>query len=234
MIRIQVALLIVLAGLAGGCAATIQARDVQPSGFLDEHRALLQPGPEDGMLRAYINSSAQWDTYNNIILEPVTIWDGFSLTLDHEQRYELKRMADSFYKRLYLKLAKDYDMVEEPTAGTIRIRMAITHAEKSWTAPAFLSKLIIQLQAVNTLWSLASGKPAFAGEITVELKMYDAQTGEVLVAGADRRVGGQKLFDREIFNSWGDAKNSLEFWVDHSAYRLCVLRGGTTCVGPDA
>jgi hypothetical protein len=56
----------------------------------------------------------------------------------------------------------------------------------------------------------------------------------LLAAGADRRVGGTNLFDKEVFNSWGDVKNSLEFWADASVYRLCVLRGGANCVKPKA
>ena len=135
---------------------------------------------------------------------------------------------------LYLKLSKDYELVEKPAADALLVRVAITHAEKSWMAPAFLSKASLELQVVNTLWTFASGKPAFAGEITVEFKAQDAHTGELLIAGADRRVGGRNLLDKEVFNSWGDVKNSLEFWTDLSAYRLCVLRGEMGCVQPKA
>ena len=86
----------------------------------------------------------------------------------------------------------------------------------------------------NVLWTFVSGKPAFAGEVTIEFKVHDAQTGALLAAGADRRVGGTKLFDKEVFNAWGDVKNSLEFWADASVYRFCVLRGGTRYVKPKA
>ena len=83
---------------------------------------------------------------------------------------------------LYLKLSKDYDLVEHPTSGAMLIQVAITHAEKSWTAPAVLSKAVWQLLVMNTLWAYASGKPAFAGEITLEFNVHDAQTGELLVS----------------------------------------------------
>ncbi len=44
---------------------------------------------------------------------------------------------------------------------------------------------------------------AFAGEMTFEFTVHDAQTAELLVAGADRRVGGQNLIDKELFNPLG-------------------------------
>jgi hypothetical protein len=131
-----------------------------------------------------------------------------------------------------LKLSQDFEVVAQPTSGAMLIQVAITHAEKSWVAPAFLSKVSLELQALNKVWRYFSEKPAFAGEVTVEFTVHDSQTGSLLLAGADRRVGGQNLFDREVFNSWGDVKNSLEFWTDLSAYRLCVLRGETSCVQP--
>lgn len=217
-----------------GCGSTRQARDVQASSYLGSYRSQLEASPADGALRVLKNPAADWPSYHKILLTPVLIWDGGSSNLDSRQREDLQRLADSFYDMLYLRLSKDYEMTDQPSADTMRIQVAITHAEKSWVAPAFVSKAIPQLRAADTLWNFASGKPAFAGEIAVEFKVHDTQTGELLAAGADRRVGGQKLIDKEIFNSWGDVKHSLEFWTEGAAYRLCMLRNGTGCIEPRA
>lgn len=234
MIHTKLVLLSVVAALVTGCGSTKQARDVQPSSYLGGYRSQLGDGPEKGALRVFKNPAADWPSYRKILLAPVIIWDGGSSTLDSRQRDDLQRLADSFYDMLYLRLSKDYEMTEKPSADAMRIQVAITHAEKSWVAPALVSKAIPQLRAADTLWSFASGKPAFAGEISVEFKVHDAQTAEMLAAGIDRRVGGQELIDKEIFNSWGDVKHSLEFWTEGAAYRLCVLRGATGCVEPRA
>lgn len=234
MIHTKLVLLSVVAALLTGCGSTKQARDVQPSSYLGGYRSQLEAGPERGALKVFKNPAANWTAYRKILLAPVIIWDGGSSTLDGQQRDDLQRLADSFYDMLYLRLSKDYEMTEEPSADAMRIQVAITHAEKSWVAPAFMSKAIPQLRAADTLWNFASGKPAFAGEITVEFKVHDAQSAELLAAGADRRVGGQELIDGEIFNSWGDVKHSLEFWTEGAAYRLCVARRGANCVEPRA
>ena len=167
-----------------------------------------------------------------ILLEPVTIWGAATSTLSSEQQEDLQRLVDSFYHTLALKLSKDYEMVETPSPRTMRIQAALTHGERGVTKLTLVSKVIPQARTANLLWTFASGKPAFAGEGTIEFIVKDAQTGELLSAGADRRVGGTNLFDKEAFNSWGEMKNILEFWTDASVYRLCVLRGGANCVKP--
>jgi Protein of unknown function (DUF3313) len=235
MNRIQVMFLIALLGFAGGCSSTLQATHVQPSGFLGKDRALLTAGEKgkEALLR-YRNPKVNWSSYDKILLEPVTVWDDPAHRLSPEQREDLQRLVDSFYDALYLRLSKEYRIVDQPAHGTMRIQAAITHGEESQTGLTFASKAIPQLQAANTIWTFASGKPAFAGEVTAEFKIHDAYTGELLAVGADRRVGGRQLFDKEVFNSWGDVKNSLEFWTDATVYRLCVLRGGVNCVEPKA
>lgn len=225
----------VFAVLLTGCGSTMQARSVQPSGFLEEHRSLLTAGEKgkEALVR-YRNPKTDWASYDKIVLEPVAIWDDPTRRLSPEQREDLQRLADSFYNTLHLKLSKDYQIVAKPAPGAMRIQAAITHGEKSTLALTFASKAVWQLQAVNTIWTGFSGKPAFAGEVTVEFKVQDADTGELLAAGMDRRVGGQQLFEKEVLNSWGDVKNSLEFWADATVYRLCTLRGGANCVEPKA
>ncbi|MFO0698270.1 MAG: DUF3313 domain-containing protein [Nitrospira sp.] len=232
MNRVRIMVLIAITALSSACASTLQTRDVRPSGFLGEHSSLLQAGLEDEALRTYKKPTVHWAEYKKIILKPVAIWEGFSSKLGNQQRQELVRLAGAFEDRLYLKLSKDYEMVEQPTAGTMLIQVAITDAEESWIGPAVLSKAIPQLQEMGRIWVGLRGAPAFTGEITAQFKIHDAQTGELLAVGADRRVSGRKLFDHEVFNSWSDVKNSLEFWTDLTTYRLCVLRGETGCVEP--
>jgi hypothetical protein len=175
-----------------------------------------------------------WSAYDKIYLTPVIISDDVSSELSPEDKEELHELASSFHDMLSGKLSKDYVLVESSVPGAMRINAAITHAERSWVAPAVLSKVSWQLQLLNSFVTYFRGKPAFAGEITIEFTVHDAQTGALLLAGTDRRVGGQNLFTKEVLNTWGDVQNSLEFWTEQSAYQLCVARQGTNCVQPRA
>lgn len=235
MVPTQMMLFGALAVLMTGCVSTMHARDVQQHVPISEHQALLTDVKDDrAALKAYRNPVANWRAYDKILLEPITIGEDFASTLKPEQRDDLKKLSESFYTKLHDNLSKEYQLVEKLTAGTMRYRVVITHAEQSWTPLAVITKAVWQLQAANTLWALTRGKPAFAGEVTAEFTITDAVTGELLEVGVDRRVGGQNLLDREVFNSWGDVKNSLNYWADSSAYRFCGTRGGANCVEPKA
>lgn len=234
MTSIHVTLFLALMSITSGCASTYQAKAVNPSGFLDDHRSILVADVEGGMLQGYKNPTANLATYDKIVLKPVIVWEESVAPLTNEERKDIKALGDAFYDMLYLKLQDSHELIEQPTAGAMIIQIAITHVEQSWVAPAVITKAIWQLLVVNGAWTYISGKPLFAGEITLEFTIRDAQTNELLAAGADRRVGGLNLFHKQVFNSWGDVKNSFEFWADQSAYRLCKARGRTNCVSPSA
>jgi hypothetical protein len=233
MNRITVALLIALVALAEGCASTLQAKPVHQSNFFKDH-AKLGIAAEAVVPHVHAPAKINWSAYDKIQLNPVIILDDWSSQRNREQQEDLQQLANVFYDMLSQKLSQDYILVERPAPGSMLIQVAITHAERSWIAPQFLSKVSWQLQVLNRVWTYFSGKPAFAGEMTVEFTVHDAQTGAFLFAGTDRRVGGQNLFDKEVFNSWGDAQHSLEYWTEQSVYQLCLARRGANCIRPKA
>lgn len=63
--------------------------------------------------------------------------------------------------------------------------------------------------------------------------IHDAHTGELLAAGADRRVGGN-LLGKATFTTWGDVRNILTYWSELAAYSLCRNRGAPGCSRPSA
>jgi uncharacterized protein DUF3313 len=233
MKRIQVVLLISFFALLEACASTYQAKPENPSTFLQDNAKFGIP-VEAVVPHVHARSKVNWAAYNKIQVKPIVINDGFASQLSRDQEAEIRLLTKSFYDILVERLSKDYALVEEPTPGAMIVQIVITQAEPSWIGPQLLSKVSWQLQAVNSVVRYFRGKPAFAGEITIQFTVHDPMTGEMLFAGTDRRVGGQNLFDRELINSWGDVQNSLEFWTEQSAYHLCLARRGSNCAAPKA
>ena len=83
----------------------------------------------------------------------------------------------------------------------------------------------------SLLKDLGTGKPLFVGEASIEMKISDAESGEILAASADRRVGKRHL-DSGSFDSWDDVHKTLAYWAEQLRYRLCQQRGESTCVPP--
>lgn len=235
MNRFACFLVVFVAVSVAGCAATKQAESVRPNGFLAPYRSLLKKGTRgQEALLYYRNPKADWASYNKILLKPVLLWNSPNSDLSPEQQGDMQRLVDHFYATLYEKLSQDYQMVQTPGPGVMQIQVAVSHGEPSHTALLVASKLILPAKLANAAWSFVSGKPVFAGQVTIEVVAKNAQTGMVLGVGADRRIGGVKLFEKNAFSSWGDVKNSLQFYARLAVWRLCVLRGGASCVKPKA
>lgn len=239
MRKLQMFALMLAIAVLAACAATKQARDVTPSGFLGDIYPKMRKGGENEALLLYRSPDVHpgmHGGYRKILLDPITIWRGDESKAAGISSADTHQIADTFYSLLYTELAKDYEMVQKPGPHTLRVQVALTKLEESHvvldvisTVPAPMNVLALETR----LQSLVTGKASFVGEASVEFKVRDAATGELLGAGVDRRVGGKTL-DAQSFNSWGDVYETLEFWAKLARFRLCRARGESDCVLPEA
>ena len=243
--RINMRLLsfLLIAGiLAGpGCAATKQARTVERLGFLKDLYPKMVEGNEDAgeSLLIYRNPRVAQippNTYKKFMLDPVLVFRGPKSKMEGISQEQAQLMADTFYALIYQEVSKDYEMVDKPGADTLRAQVAMTHLEESWPMLDVVSSIPAPmnfLAAGSLLKTVATGKPAFKGEAVIEAKVTDSQTGEVLRAGVDRRVGKKRL-SAESFNSWADVYESLRYWAENGRYQLCQARHQKDCTKPHA
>lgn len=218
-----------------GCAPTKQARSMETSGFLGDLYPLMRKGGDDeGLLvyRSFKVALIPRGTYKKILLDPVQVWG--DAASDPSKQKEMQQIADMLYSLVYRSLSKDYEMVTSPGPHTLRIQAALTRAEKAnvvlraiSTVPAPMNVLALS----SLLKNAGTGKPLFVGEISAEAKFLDAESGDVLAASADRRVGNKRL-DVDSFDSWDDVHKGMEYWAEKIRFRLCEQRGGTNCVMP--
>lgn len=242
MIGVHRVLLIAMILFFPGCAATKQARTVDRLGFLKDLYPVMSEGDENAgeSLLIYKNLKVALlppHTYTKIMLDPVLIFRGPATKMNGIPQDQAQLMADTFYALIYQEVSKDYEMVDKPGPNTLRAQVAITHLEESWPMLDVVSTIPAPMNALaagSLLKNVATGKPAFAGEAVIEAKVTDAQTGEVLRAVVDRRVGKKKL-DADSFNSWSDVYESLRYWAENGRYQLCkARRSQTDCVKPRA
>ena len=234
--------LLIVGILAGpACAATKQARTVERLGFLKDLYPKMVEGNEDAgeSLLIYRNPRVAQippNTYKKFMLDPVLVFRGPQSKMEGISQEQAQLMADTFYALIYQEVSKDYEMVDKPGADTLRAQVAMTHLEESWPMLDVVSSIPAPmnfLAAGSLLKTVATGKPAFKGEAVIEAKVTDSQTGEVLRAGVDRRVGKKRL-SAESFNSWADVYESLRYWAENGRYQLCQARHQKDCTKPHA
>lgn len=224
--------LIASAGFLAGCAATQQARDVEPSGFLGQDFAMLQEGEEDEALLEYVDADAPWSTYHSIKLDPVTIWTGDDSVFEDFSQADRQTLADTFYTLVNDALAQDFQMVDQLGPGVLRVQVAISDAETSNPTMDTISTVLPQGLVLSQAFGLMTGKPGFVGEASAEVRVTDGESGALVGAAVDRRVGGKSITGST--DSWDDVRQAYRYWAERLRYRLCTEADRADCTPPEA
>ena len=172
-----------------GCAGTRPARRVEARAFLSDY-ARLEAGSGRAGHVTYRNPSAPLEAYDEILLEPVQIWrspETEDLSIEDGRQF-----ANRLYSLLHARLSRDFRMVSAPSRRTLRIEVAVTGALPWSAVPDTASTVPAHARGVAELTRLASGTPAFIGEASIEVRISDGQSGEVLMEGVDQRVGRRR------------------------------------------
>lgn len=217
-----------LALLIGGCSASQQSRSMEVKDSLLVNPAILEKGSGDEALYRYFNPKADVRSYSKIMVDPVIM--SKDATIDAKTTEEYQKLVNNAYVFLTEELQKDYKLVQAPEPGTLRFQMALISAGSSAPGRTLLSTVMPVGLAISLVKYAATGTPMSVGDITVELKVTDAVTGELLFAGIDKRVGGINI--QGAWDSWMTADDGLKYWAKRAAFVLCQKRGGTACVKP--
>jgi len=233
MKRMSAAMVVIMsmgmAALLGGCAGSYQGRevDIKQATLFDAN--ILQEGKEGQTLYRYVNPKADIKQYSKIYVDKVLVRKDGQLDAEELQNYQ--NLTYNAYVYLNQELAKDYTMVLTPEPGAMRIQMAIIDADSSKPVRNTLSTFVPVGMVLSLVKYSATGKQSGVGEISVEMLITDATTGELLGAALDRRIGGKEV--SKLWSSWANANAALEYWAQQLRFVFCDMRGGgVTCVKP--
>ena len=213
-----------------GCARTYQARYVDTSEFLNDYSILKEDNDDDALL-SYWKDGADWSRYKKIIVAPVVISKTKNSELNERPQIESSRLKELFEYRVREALKKDFKLVNKPGADTLRVQLAITDAETSTLLLDQFTTLYPSARASSLLKRLAFGTESFVGKASIERKVTDSTTGELLMASADCRAGGKTLAGS--FNAWDDVEQSYVFWAQQLDFQLCRKVGNRDCQEPE-
>jgi hypothetical protein len=215
--------------LLSGCGPSLQARKVDVAQSPLVNPSIFEKGTGDQALYRYKKPDVDFKQYKKIMIDPVMIAkDG---ELDAKDRENYQTLANNAYVYLTKALENDYQIVQTPEPGTMRIQLAIIDADNSKPVRNVLSTVMPIGVGLSIVKYAATGKPSAVGEITGEIKITDAMSGDLLGAALDRRVGGKTV--KGLFDTWYNADSALKYWAQRTAYVLCTERGGMNCPEPE-
>lgn len=196
----------------------------------------LTPGASGSMLSLsstsdqaalrYVAPDVDWKKYSAVMVSPVLCYGGEERKISAQ---DAQYLANYAYQELVLQLtAKGFQIANEPGPGVMKLQTALEDPETAVPILRNVSMIVPQARALSTLKLLATGSYPFVGGLQGEAEVTDSQTGEVLVAGVDRRIGGGNIVTAAQWQ-WGDAKNVIDHWAEvNIATRLADRRAGKT------
>ncbi len=197
-----------------GCetdATTATGDSVRSSGFLSDY-SMLRRGGEGEAISVYWNDQADFNSYSKMLIEPVTIWANPDSELSEVPAEERQELANAFHAAMLEAMSEDFEIVQVPGPNTIRLRVALTEAVASNPALDTISTYVPQARLISTIATLGSDTKAFVGEARAEGEARDALSGELLVAGIDRRAGTKALGGNTL-DSWSDVREAFKTWA---------------------
>lgn len=199
--------------LVWGCATTLDARKADQSGFLGEYSKLKQV-KEGEALEVYWNPGVDFSTYNKLILEKIQVMCCSEHKLREPSPEELDRLSLEFRNAMKSRLGRYYQIVDEPGPGVMRLYPALTEAKKSVVPLDMITTLYPSARVLSEIKKVTTGTEAFVGSASVEIKLTDSTTDEVLFEEIDRRGGGKSV-EKWSTNSLHDVELIFDYWADH-------------------
>jgi hypothetical protein len=189
-----VALFALLLSPLAGCGLADQTPLGESAGFLGD-TSQLRPGRGDQAQLIYIDPEADFSSYLNVIVDPVVVWHGKGSDFSDVTPEELDSLARNLESSMREQLAHEFQVLDEPAPGTLRLRIALVELKISG----------------------GSGADA-VGSVALELEILDAVSGRRLVAVADSR--GQGAGDATAT----DVLAAFDEWAKRARDRLATFR----------
>jgi Protein of unknown function (DUF3313) len=217
--------LLVIAALCA-CAGhkTERAQRIEVYGYLGDY-TMFQKGTPGRALYVYRKPDVDFSDYEKVLLDPVIFYWKHTNRLE-EVPEDAQILTDKLQQLLHKELSEYYQMVATPGKNTMRMTVALTDVKKTGTS--FGANYLAL--ASKKLSETALDTPALVGEATVEIKITDAASGEMIAAVVDRRLGSGNT--EKPVSSWDDVYNVFDYWAGIMGYRLCREFGRKDCKRP--
>ena len=213
-----------LGQVVGGATKQLEVDPSQVGKFLPQPE-LLTPGGAGRADLVYLDPNANFASYRNVLIDPVTIWAGPNSDLNSVPADQKRALANAAYSDIYNALKGHCHMVQKAGANTLHLRFALVDTK---IPNAALDTVATYAPYASTAYSLASvafnnGVGYFSGTATGEGYATDASSGKLLWEAVDKR-GGTTAVVANTFDNWRDVRHVFEAWGVQLRERLQELR----------
>ncbi len=102
----------------------------EQSGFLADC-SVSREGKEGETNLVYWDEGADFKAYDKIVVDSVTSWLAADADLKNASPEERRQLANEFHAAIIKEMEADFKIIDSIEPGTLRVRIALTDAEKS-------------------------------------------------------------------------------------------------------
>ncbi|HEY3540682.1 MAG TPA: DUF3313 domain-containing protein, partial [Trinickia sp.] len=150
---------------------------VQPVPYsgISSSAQLRQNHDEDAAKVPYKYTAATvWSRYTQVLLDPVVVYQGSDNQFGDLKADDRALLADYMGKKFSEKLATRFQIAQQPSPNTLRIKLTLTGAEKTKLLVGQFMHFDLAGNLYNGVQSVRGGQGAFSGSVSYAVEIYDS------------------------------------------------------------
>jgi hypothetical protein len=216
MIRPSTVALLTLAVFLTGCASTPPARY---AGIDSASRLTPNTGDEADRIPFKYSTQVDWNQYNTMIVEPVTIYQGADGQFGDMSPADRQQLAAYMKEKFTASLRAHYQETTVVAPKTLRIKLTLTGADTTTQVVGTFTKFDLAGGPYNIVQSVRGGRGMFSGYVDYAVEVYDAQSNTLLTAWVARQYPNAMNISATI-GSLSAAKVGIDKGADELANTL--------------
>lgn len=168
----------------------------------------------------YSDPKAVWTEYNQVIFDPVSVYDGIDAQFGHISMGDKSALANyvgaKFTQAL---LDAHYAIVTAPGPRTLRIHVTLVGVRASTPVLSPLTKVIPAGVVINIINTASDKRAPFTGFVSYAVEIYDGVSGHLLRSYVERQYPAAMNIAAS-FGSLGAAKTGIKKGASDLEVRL--------------
>ncbi len=195
----------------GSREASVEVPMEARSGFLQDYDRLERVPGEEAVLR-WVNAEGDWNQYDRFLVDPVQFRVPPAYKDQAHPREEaVAAMTRYFREAMVRELGSRYEVVDEPAAGVMRIRAALTSIKP--TAKQLEAWQYLPVALVATGVAEATGLRGEDALLFMEGEASDSLNGEIMGEVMQGRISEESHAKDALDMTAEDIEPVLDYWA---------------------
>ncbi|MFL6733881.1 MAG: DUF3313 domain-containing protein, partial [Sphingomicrobium sp.] len=172
--------------LVTATSLSAQTRDHAPVGLRSAGKMTQDAAGRESW--TYAQPATVFQKYRTVLVDETTVYQGADAQFDGVDPGDRARFAALITQELRSEIGRSFPAPASPQADTLRIHTTLLGAQKTTGGIATATRVTPMGFATSALKSALGKTGSFTGSVLYAVEVYDAKTGQLLLAAVRRRT----------------------------------------------